>query len=77
MTVPVAGRGRWDCRRRAAWAAASWPSCLRGAIAVFSPVLDEAGNSVKAQNVIEYVADKLDLNIVRPSSVGLKQQGAK
>ena len=48
-----------------------------GAIAVFSPVLDEAGNSVKAQNVIEYVADKLDLNIVRPSSVGLKQQGAK
>ena len=35
----------------------------KGAIAVFSPRLDEAGNSVKAQKVIEYVANKLDFNL--------------
>jgi len=44
----------------------------KGAIAVFGPRLDEAGNSVKAQKVIEYVARKLDYNIYSPSSVGLK-----
>ncbi len=44
----------------------------KGAIAVFSPRLDEAGNSVKAQKVIEYVADHLDYNIFSPGSVGLK-----
>jgi glutaminase len=44
----------------------------KGAIAVFSPRLDEAGNSVKAQKVIEYVADKLDFNLYSPRSVGLK-----
>ena len=44
----------------------------KGAIAVFSPPLDEAGNSVKAQEVIQYVANKLDLNIYNPASVGLK-----
>jgi len=44
----------------------------KGAIAVFSPPLDEAGNSVKAQEVIQYVATKLDLNIYTPASVGLK-----
>jgi len=44
----------------------------KGAIAVFSPPLDEAGNSVKAQEVIQYVANKLDLNIYSPASVGLK-----
>lgn len=44
----------------------------KGAIAVFSPRLDEAGNSVKAQKVIEYVADKLDYNLYSPRSVGLK-----
>jgi len=44
----------------------------KGAIAVFSPRLDEAGNSVKAQKVIEFVADQLDLNIFSPSSVGVK-----
>src|SRR5277367_5286631 len=32
----------------------------KGAIAVFAPPLDEAGNSVKAQEVIHYVAQKLD-----------------
>src|SRR5580698_3821186 len=44
----------------------------KGAIAVFAPRLDDAGNSVKAQEVIEYVADKLDFNLFSPSSVGLK-----
>ncbi len=44
----------------------------KGAIAVFAPRLDDAGNSVKAQKVIEYVADKLDYNLFSPSSVGLK-----
>jgi glutaminase len=44
----------------------------KGAIAVFAPPLDEAGNSVKAQKVIEYVAEKLDLNLYSPRSVGLK-----
>jgi glutaminase len=44
----------------------------KGAIAVFSPRLDGAGNSVKAQKVIAYVADKLDMNLFSPGSVGLK-----
>jgi glutaminase len=44
----------------------------KGAIAVFSPRLDEAGNSVKAQKVIEFVANKLDFNLYSPSSVGVK-----
>jgi glutaminase len=44
----------------------------KGAIAVFAPPLDEAGNSVKAQKVIQYVADKLDYNLYSPHSVGLK-----
>jgi glutaminase len=44
----------------------------KGAIAVFAPRLDEAGNSVKAQKVIEFVGDKLDYNLYSPSSVGLK-----
>jgi glutaminase len=44
----------------------------KGAIAVFAPRLDEAGNSVKAQKVIEYVGDKLDYNLYSPSSVGVK-----
>lgn len=45
----------------------------KGAIAVFSPRLDEAGNSVKAQKVIEYVANKLNYNLFSPASVGLSQ----
>src|ERR1700751_2988962 len=44
----------------------------KGAIAVFAPPLDEAGNSVKAQRVIDCVADKLNYNLYSPSSVGLK-----
>lgn len=45
----------------------------KGAIAVFAPPLDEAGNSVKAQKVISYVAQKLNLNLFSPGSVGLPQ----
>jgi glutaminase len=44
----------------------------KGAIAVFAPPLDEAGNSVRAQEVIKYVATRLDYNLFSPSSVGLK-----
>jgi len=35
----------------------------QGAITVFSPRLDEAGNSVKAQEVISYIAAKMNLNL--------------
>ncbi|MGA8743928.1 MAG: glutaminase A [Terracidiphilus sp.] len=41
----------------------------KGAIAVFAPPLDEAGNSVKAQEVIDYVSQKLNYNLFSPSSV--------
>ena len=44
----------------------------KGAIAVFAPPLDEAGNSVKAQKVIDYVSEKLNYNLFSPSSVGFK-----
>ncbi|RSL19198.1 L-glutaminase [Edaphobacter aggregans] len=44
----------------------------KGAIAVFAPPLDEAGNSVKAQEVIRYVAERLNYNIFSPTSVGFK-----
>jgi glutaminase len=43
----------------------------KGAIAVFAPPLDEAGNSVKAQEVIDYVAERLHYNLYSPASVGL------
>jgi glutaminase len=44
----------------------------KGAIAAFAPRLDEAGNSVKAQKAIAYIADKLGLDLFSPRSVGLK-----
>ncbi len=44
----------------------------KGAMAVFAPPLDEAGNSVKAQKAIAYVADKLGIDLFAPASVGLK-----
>jgi glutaminase len=44
----------------------------KGAIAVFAPPLDDAGNSVKAQEVIEYVAHKLNYDLFSPASVGWK-----
>ncbi|HKX30860.1 MAG TPA: glutaminase A [Blastocatellia bacterium] len=40
-----------------------------GAIAVFSPRLDEAGNSVKAQKVIASVVRRLGLNLFSPRSI--------
>ncbi|CAM3547690.1 glutaminase A [Parendozoicomonas haliclonae] len=36
------------------------------AIAGFSPPLDEAGNSVRAQLMIRYIANKLNLNVYAP-----------
>lgn len=44
----------------------------KGAIAVFAPPLDKAGNSVKAQLAISYVAEKLGINLFSPRSVGVK-----
>jgi glutaminase len=44
----------------------------KGAMAVFAPPLDEAGNSVKAQKAIAFVADKLNINLFSPASVGLR-----
>ena len=32
-------------------------------IAAFAPPLDEAGNSVKAQAAIKYIAQKLNINV--------------
>ncbi len=43
----------------------------KGAIAVFAPPLDNAGNSAKAQKVIDYVAEKLNYNLFSPRSVGI------
>ena len=43
----------------------------KGAMAVFAPPLDEAGNSVKAQKAIAYVAEKLGIDLFSPASVGL------
>ena len=36
----------------------------------FAPPLDKAGNSVKAQLAIEYVARELSLNLFSPRSIG-------
>jgi glutaminase len=41
-------------------------------MAVFAPPLDEAGNSVKAQKAIAFVANKLGINVFSPASVGLR-----
>jgi glutaminase len=43
----------------------------KGAVAAFAPPLDEAGNSVKAQKVITYLAQRLNYDIFSPKSVGL------
>jgi glutaminase len=43
----------------------------KGAIAVFAPPLDEAGNSVKAQKAIAHIAQKLNYNLYSPGSVSL------
>ena len=41
-----------------------------------APPFDEAGNSVKAQKVIQYVANKLSINAFSPASVALNQKVA-
>lgn len=43
----------------------------KGAIVGFAPPLDQAGNSVRAQKAIAYIAEKLGLNVFSPRSVGL------
>ncbi len=44
----------------------------KGAIAAFSPRLDEAGNSIRAQKAIAYISEQLDINIFAPESVGVE-----
>ena len=44
----------------------------KGAVAVFAPPLDEAGNSVKGQEVIDYVTERLHYNLFSAASVGLQ-----
>jgi glutaminase len=44
----------------------------QGAVSVFSPRLDEAGNSIKAQEVISYITNKLNLNLYDSSPDLLK-----
>jgi glutaminase len=48
----------------------------KGAIVGFAPPLDKAGNSVKAQLAIQYIADQLGLNVYSPRSVGLPDKTA-
>jgi len=43
----------------------------KGAIVGFAPPLDAAGNRVKAQKAIDYIAEKLGLNLFSPRSAGL------
>jgi len=43
----------------------------KGAIAAFSPRLDQNGNSVRAQKAIAYISEQLDINIFAPQSVGV------
>ncbi len=42
------------------------------AIAAFSPRLDAAGNSVRAQKAIAYISQQLSINIFDPHSVGVE-----
>ena len=58
------------CRPRAAWAAVSSPSSPgKFGIAVISPPLDDAGNSVRAQKAIAEIVARLNANpyAVKPS----------
>jgi glutaminase len=48
----------------------------KGAIVGFAPPLDKAGNSVKAQLAIAYIAEQLGLNVYSPRSVGLPDKAA-
>jgi len=44
----------------------------KGAIAAFSPRIDAAGNSVRAQKAITYISEQLHINIFDPQSIGVK-----
>ncbi|MBR8536822.1 glutaminase A [Carboxylicivirga sediminis] len=44
----------------------------KGAIAAFSPRLDGAGNSIRAQKAIAYISQQLNINIFDPQSVGVE-----
>lgn len=44
----------------------------KGAIAAFSPRLDGAGNSIRAQKAIAYISEQLKINIFAPQSVGVE-----
>ena len=44
----------------------------KGAIAAFSPKVDESGNSVRAQEAIKYISEHLNINIFAPQSVGVE-----
>ena len=44
------------------------------AIAAFSPRLDGAGNSVRAQHAIAHISEELGINIFSPQSVGVSSQ---
>lgn len=41
-------------------------------IAAFAPPLDESGNSVKAQAAIQYITQKLDINIFRNNNIEIQ-----
>ena len=43
----------------------------KGAIVGFAPPLDQAGNSVKAQKALRFVAERLGVNLLSPQSVGI------
>lgn len=45
----------------------------KGAVAAFSPRLDKAGNSVRAQKAIAYISQQLNINIFDPQSIGVTQ----
>jgi len=44
----------------------------KGAVAVFAPPLDKAGNSVKGQLAITYITNKLGIDLYSPRSVGVQ-----
>jgi len=49
----------------------------KAAVATFAPPLDEAGNSVKGQKVITYLAHRLNYDLFSPESVGLGWSNTK
>jgi len=71
MNLTILGSAKGVCAQRAGGGIlAVAPG--KGAIVGFAPPLDQAGNTVKPQKSIAYVADELDINICSPGWVGLK-----